>query len=230
MDTTKEVRARRGSRKRLTWLILLVVVLAAVGAVTYQVGLLQARLAIEARRHQTAESWLRIAGLVWPKNAEWYYLSAIVNRRLQRFESVEQCLQKAHELGWRVADLEREQTIAHAQSGQFQKVGNEWPDLLMTAGSDGPEICRAYVNFLLAGFRLNDASAVIKNWKADFPGDPGPYVVEGNITSVLLRWPEAEALFKQALRLDPQQIEARTKLAEALVKQLKFAEIGRAHV
>lgn len=225
MATGKTVRARGRRRwKWLTWSIVLALFLVCSGVVTSQVGLWRARVAIEARQHHSADTWLTIARFSWPRDAEWYYLSAIVNRRLLKFESVEQCLTQAHKLGWRVADLEREQTLAHAQTGQFHKVGNQWGGLLMTAGSDGPEICRAYAGFALARFQLNEAATVIELWKADFPNDPGPYVVEGDITSVLLRWAEAEALYLEALERDFELYDVRTKLAQVLMKQLKFGQ------
>lgn len=219
---SKTQRNPKASRRRLSMLLVFAVIIVATAALMGQLGLWKARLAIDNRQHHSARSWLSMARC-WPRSAEWFYLSAILDRRDDDFVGVEQNLKRAHELGYNVSDLEHQQMLAHAQTGQFQKVGNRWAELFRTAGSDGPEVCDAFVKYALARFRLDEAAMVIETWKADFPNDPRPYLVEGNITSVLQRWPDAERLYRQALKIDPGLTDARIQLAEALIKQLKFA-------
>ncbi len=216
--------AKRGYRRIVTWSSILLTLIVATGALLFQVGLWRARLAIEYRQQNSAETWLNLAEWSWPKNAEWHYLSAIVSRRALNFEQVESHLRHANELGWDVTDLEYQQTLAQAQTGQFDMVENRWATLFETAGSDGPEICRSYVNFLLARFRLEEVSTILNGWRKDFPDDPGPDVIEGTITAQLLQWKKAEELYLKALQIDPTLDEARVKLAEALMKQLRFDE------
>lgn len=221
-ETAPKRRHRRSRRRGLTFCVLLLVLLAGAGLMGAQVGLWRGRVAIEERRHEDAETWLQLAGLCWPRGAEWHFLAATVARRQENFDQVERHLRQAHQLGWPVNELEYQQSLAHAQTGQFRKVDGQWAELFRNAGSDGPEICEAYVKFALARFRLAEAATVIESWKADFPDDAGPWLVEGTLNSVLLRWADAEARFRQALELDSDLTEARRKLATALIKQLKF--------
>ncbi|APZ92700.1 tetratricopeptide repeat protein [Fuerstiella marisgermanici] len=222
--TVDAVRPARRRRKLVTWTLVLVVIFIAACAVLFQVGLWRGRVAIDARRNDVAKRWLSMTGLCWRKNAEWYYLNAIVNRRSLDFDAVERNLKKAHELGWPVSELERQQNLAFIQTGQFQQIGNKWSELFLSAGSDGPEICKAYVDYALSRFRADEAATVIEGWKTDFPDDPEPYVTEGTINSVLLAWSRAETSFREALEIDPTNDEARIKLADALIQQLKFSE------
>lgn len=203
---------------------MLIVLLVGIGLMLGQVGLWRGRVAIEERRHDDAARWLQLAGSTWPRGGEWHFLSAVLARRQTQFEDVEQHLRRAHQLDWPLAELEFQQLLAHAQTGQFDKVGHQWAELFRNAGSDGPEICHAYVKYSLARFRLAEAATVIDTWKADFPEDAGPWLVEGTLNSVLLRWSVAEEKYRQALELDPGLVEARRKLATALIRQLKFAE------
>mgnify|MGYP002628715557 FL=1 len=217
-------RNRRNRRKWVTWSIVIASILVASCAVLSQVGLWRTRVAIEARQNSAASGWLSVAGWCWPRNAEWYFLSAVINRRAENFDAVEDNLKKSHSLGWPVSDLEREQLIAMAQTGQFRGVGNKWGELFQTAGSDGPEICKAYVNYALGRFRLDEAAAVLKGWKSDFPADPSPHVMEGKINIVLTQWDRAEQSFRRALEIDPMINEARLQLANCLIEQLEFTE------
>lgn len=214
---------RRSGRRRWTWVIVTSVVVVATAAVGAQVGLWKARVALDNREHDSARTWLSIAR-IWPRSAEWFYLSAIAARREEDFAAVEQNLIRAHELGYNVEELDHQQLLAHAQTGQFRKVGNRWAELFRTAGADGPEVCGAFVKYALGRFRLDQAATVITTWKSDFPNDPEPWLVEGTITAVLQRWDESERLCRKALELDPGAVKARIKLAEACINQLKFSD------
>ncbi|MDA7504003.1 tetratricopeptide repeat protein [bacterium] len=205
-------------------LIAVLILLVAMAAVLFQVGLWRAQVAIEARQHQRAMNWLSGVSWIWPRNAEWYYLSARSSRRLKNFDRVEKHLKVAFEQGWPREQLEYEQILALAQTGQYEKVGSRWPQLFQNAGSDGPEISHAYINASLARFRLDIAATALASWKADFPNDPDPYFMEGKITMVLQRWEDAELLLKQALEIDPRHTLAREQLAEAYIKQLKYQQ------
>lgn len=217
---------RRSTRRRkwLTWSILTVIILVVGCASLAQIGLWRGRVALEARQNKIAVYWLHVAGICWQRSAEWHFLSAIACRRAEDFEAVGEHLQKANELGWSIKELEREQTLALAQTAQFEKIRDDWAELFRTAGSDGPEICLAYINFALSRFRLDEAEAVLEGWKHDFPNDAGPHAKEGKINMVLLQWDAAEASFRRSIEIDPTLDEARLDLASCLIERLKFKE------
>ena len=208
----------------MTWLIVLGAIAVGVCLLTFHVSLWRARVAIEERRHVAADRWLSVARYCWPLNGEWHFLSVIVSRRTNDFERTRTELKNAHELGWPDRELERQQLLAYAQTGQFDQVGQRWSRLFQDAGSDGPDLCRAYINFLMTRFQLHEVASVVDGWRKDFPEDPGPWVVEGMISANQLLWSDAESQFQKALELDPTHDDARFRLAETQIRQLKFSE------
>lgn len=217
-------RRRMVARRWLTWLIVLGCVLVGTGQLTFHVSLWRARVAIEDRRHSAAERWLSVARLCWPANGEWHFLSVIVSRRSGEFERTKRELKNAFDLGWPSRELDRQQFLAYAQTGQFAQVRQHWSQLFQDAGSDGPELCRAYIDFLMTRFQLHEVAGIIDGWRSDFPDDPGPWVIEGMISANQLLWSAAESRFQKALELDPSLDDARFRLAETQIRQLKFSE------
>jgi len=216
----------RHCASRRSWTIGVVVVgfLSASVLLFAQVALWRARVAIEQRRNVDADRWLQLSVFCKSMDAEWHYLSTVVARRSLQFERARDEMRLALQHGWQANDVERQQLLAYAQTDQFDKVGSRWSELFENAGSDGPEVCRSYIRFLMTRFRISEALHILDGWEKDFPEDPGPYVIRGMITANQLRWPEAEELFRQALARDPNHDDARMRLAEAQVEQLKFSE------
>lgn len=219
----RKKRSRFTLRKAITAMVL-AVLLTAVCYMTSQIALWRTSLALGGRDHKNAERWLKIGSWTWQRDGEWFYLSSILNRRQEEFSQVESDLKAAHQRGWKSEDLERQQLLALAQSGQFNEVGNQWADLLLNAGSDGPEICKSFVNYSLSRFQIAEASQVIDAWKRDFPDDPEAWFVEGRILDVLQRWPDAERVLREALQRDPTHQKSLKELTIPLLKQLKFPE------
>lgn len=182
------------------------------------------RSCLEDRAHERGLSWLTWAEWLDGNHAEVQFLLAKANRRLGRFDILETHLKRAHELHWDVRQLEREQWIALAQTGQYAAVSRHWPELLTDAGADGPEICNAYVTECLGQFRLNDALRVLTAWEADFPADPQPHFLRGNVWDSLKKPTAAAEEFVRALELAPERTDIRQQLARSLMRQLRIAE------
>lgn len=187
-----------------------------------QVALWRAQVGIETRDHDSASSWLAVSSWVWPRNAEWYFLSSKLHRRNREFEKFRTDLKEAHRRGWPQAELEYQQILALAQTGQFAAVQPHWSQLFQQAGSDGPEICKAFVNASLAKFKFENVATVISGWKADFPDDIEPYFVEAKITFALQDWRESRQLLERVIRREPEHLPAKSLLADTLFKQQDY--------
>jgi len=188
-----------------------------------EVAVSRARWLLDQRSHAQARSWLEVADWCSPRRGEVHFLRARLARREERYDDLRQHLSQAQITRWPVHELEREQWLALAQTGQFDALQPHWQDLFLHAGADGPEICRAYVLASMKRCRLADARRVLAGWKADFPEDAGPYELEGWLHAVLLEWSDAVAAYQQALQRDPDHQTAHRGLAEAQMKQLQFA-------
>lgn len=219
---------RHPPRRRRNWHLGIVVILLiagiAISGLPRDFVLWRASVCIEARKHDRAIAWLQTVKWIFPDNSELHYLLARANRRIGRFDEVHRHLKRASELGWPRAKLEREQWLALAQTGQFAAMQDHWRDLFLNAGSDGPEICRAFVIGALKQFRIADATNVISGWKVDFPDDPEPYFYEAQIAGVALRWQDAEIAYREALRRASDRLDFREGLIDALMKQLKYSD------
>lgn len=232
-ETSVSTVARPAPTRRIGWRGIVALLVLAGGVVLasqlyVELALWRANVCLEAREHQAAWRWLRQVSWLRPRSAELHFLMARTNRRLERFADVEQELKRAAELGWPRQDLEREQWLAQAQTGQFQLMRQHWSELFRDARSDGPEISHAFVISALSRFQIQDALKVIAVWKTDYPNDPEPYFLEGRIAGVGLKWKEAEDAYRQAEVRAPERIDIQEGLIEALMKQLKFSEADTA--
>lgn len=222
---------RRGSRgHRISTWLLVALLLTTVVKVSAEVSLWRAQAAIDSREHVSAGRWLTVARVVVPipligaDLGEFYFLSARLNRRLEKFDRVSDELRKARSHGWDVAAVEREQWIALAQTGRFDRVASHIADLLTDAGSDGPEICEAYVAWLLSRFKLASAHRVIDVWQQDFPESGEPYFQRGRIHTVTKNWTAAVEQYSEALQRDPHRTDVRLMRAKAQIQLVRYSE------
>ena len=219
--------APKTRRRLIRWLVLLAafgIALWLVRPLVTTFAISQAREKLEKREHDSALSWLNFALSLESDRAETHFLIARTYRRLEDFRNVHLHLKRAYDLGWDRKELEREQHIALAQTGRYSEMAKHFPDLFLNAGSDGPEISKAYVLMLMSQFRLQPAMKVLQAWENDFPEDPQPHILRGRALGVIRNWSEAEREYKHALELDPENSEALFELAHSLMKQLRFKE------
>jgi tetratricopeptide (TPR) repeat protein len=219
-ESTDKATPKRKLRRAWRWLLIcaaIVCVGVVVWLLTVEVALWRGAANIEARRHDRALRWLETAERIAPPRAELHFLLARCYRRLEEFDDVEDHLRQAHKLEWDVNQLEREQWIALAQTGQYDAMSSHWAELFEDVGSDGPEISRAYTTMCLALFRFQEANEVLAAWEKDFPEDAEPLVMRGRLSETNLNWAGAVDHYREALRLDPQRQDAHFGLAKALV-------------
>lgn len=223
MDQTTRPGATAVRRRRLRPLAIAglgLVLLAAAG----EFSIWQARVALDNRAHAEAGRWLAVANWLSPRQGEKTFLAARLARREGRFPEARTLLLTAAQQGWPVAQLEREQWIALAQTGQVEAMQQHWDTLLMEPGSDLPEICEAFARESLKRLQVQNARRVLEAWRQDRPEDAGPYAITGQIHASLREWEPAAEAYRAALERDPSDLAARRGLAEALEKLLQFEE------
>ncbi|MFN0051453.1 MAG: tetratricopeptide repeat protein [Planctomycetales bacterium] len=180
--------------------------------------------ALAHRDYDAGERWLEWSQRVSFDSGRTQFLLARLARHQNRFDDVRTHLLRAHELGYPIEDLEREQWLAQAQAGQMRDAEPHLPALLTSQRGDGAEICEAYVTGYLASYQLGRAAVVLQAWEQDFPDDPMPFLLRARIELNLDHWTGVEDACRKALRLAPEHPEALQNLGEALMAQQKYEE------
>ena len=177
-----------------------------------------ARGCISSRHSEQALEWLTWCDRIDRRDGEAEFLRARAYRKLGQFTQVRDHLQRAHKLGISVPRLDREQILAHAQSGQLTEAEPFLGMLLSNPENDSEEICEAFVNGFSINRRYADAFRLIEPWIADYPGHAYPHYVRGHLQLELRRTKEAEADLRKAIELDPSHNATAFELADALQK------------
>ncbi|MBT5018776.1 MAG: DUF1559 domain-containing protein [Planctomicrobium sp.] len=210
--------------RRWYFIIGLVIVLFVVGFVTTEVALWRGTVCLEAREHSAAKRWLTPLTWLRPYSGEVEYQMARLARRERDFPAIEKHLRRALQLGWNSRDLQHEQQLTLAQAGRYQELSVSWSELFQTAGSDAPEVCRAFVDFSLARLEIQNAKETIKIWQLDYPDDPESYIQEARLGEVYLEWGVVVEKYEHVLQLQPNRTDIQFKLAFALSKLGKFEQ------
>jgi len=222
---TKKETAASGNKKRggspaMRWLTISIAVIVLAGACWFsaiEIALWRGAVNIEVRNHHSAMAWLNAASFLGCDRGELHYLKARCHRRLGQFKQVEHHLRKARDANWNVKQLQHEQWAALAQSNQWEEMSDHWADLFENAGSDGPEISKAYANMCFAGFQFAEADRIITAWEGDYPQDPEPHVMRGRLATTNLNWTAAAQHYEEALKLEPGRADATFGLATAQI-------------
>lgn len=197
------------------------------GPVSTHYHLWRARAALARRDADGALQHLSAAGPGGERHAELHFLSARAHRRLGDSASAVQSLHDAKLLGYSPEALQREFILTRAQTGMIKQTAPQLPDLLTNPGDDGPEICECFVNGYLKNYQYDQAMKLLRGWMADYPDDPLPHIVRGQIYQRWEQSPVAEREFRLALADAPGSVEARLGLAVSLAAQHRHEEAER---
>jgi len=196
-------------------------------------GLILARSAIANHKPDVGLKWLLIAAPFRQRRGEIEFLRARCYRKLGNADEFRKSILAAASHGYPKPELEREQVLLLAQLGRLREVDPKISKILQTADGDSAEVCEAYVSGLLLNSRETEALTVLDSWCKDYPADPYPELLRGQILQSSQRYPEAEASYRRAQKLSTKsemislligelQLEAReTKSALATFESLK---------
>ena len=190
----------------------------------------RANACLSSRNEHAAARWVKYGTWGRGSDVQTCLLQLRVARRQQRYKDVESGLQLAEKLKAPAAEINRERWLAYAQTQQFDQMQSHWPDLLKDPRDDEPEIARAFVVWACGRHLLYQALDVISSWHADYPLDPEPLALRGQLYMASHTHAAAEQAYRQALSLAPANDEYRLNLAEALRQQLKLDEAAELYL
>ena len=183
-----------------------------------------ARRSLNHRDSMAALRWLDLATAFAPEDAETAFLRARAHRKRGDMVQAAAALERAHSLGVTLARLEREQWLAQAQSGQMHEAEPHLTKMLMDPGEDGEEICETFTLGYLRTQRHGQAIQLLQAWMADWPLSAYPYLMRGRLRTLQSDLQKAEADFRRAIELAPENREARLELALILERSNRLQD------
>ena len=172
----------------------------------------------DARRH--LEQCLR----VWPRSAPTLLLAARAARQLGDFDGAARHLRACIKARGRDDDLNLELVLLRAQRGETDAVARYLRALVDRGHPASPLILEALAAGYLRAYRLADADYCAMLWTDREPDNHRAYVVRGWVREHWDDREEAADYYRKALRLDPQDDEARSRLASVLLDMHKGSE------
>jgi tetratricopeptide (TPR) repeat protein len=173
-----------------------------------------ARRELAQRRPEAALKWLTYVDAVVRRDPECELLRARAYRRLGEMQHVEQALRAAKQAGAADVQIEREQILAMAQSGQLRQSEPRLPRLLTDVRGDNKEVCEAFVIGYIRTQQLVHASRLLDTWISDSPDDPQPYFLRGQVSAIKGDTGVAQKDVRRALELAPARHDIRLELAD----------------
>jgi tetratricopeptide (TPR) repeat protein len=183
----------------------------------------EARKALAKDRIEEARAHLARSLELRPDSAEVQFLAARTARRAGDAGAAEAHLKRSEELGWAAAAVELEGVLQEAQRdprphesylGDRLRRGHPESDAILEA------LSRGYVNL----FDLPKALHCLDAWLERNPDAVRALEWRGDVKDRLGRYEPAAADFQRAVDLDPENDEARTRLAKLLMRQRRPAE------
>lgn len=178
----------------------------------------RAGLALEAYDNRVALGWLKWSE--WMRNDPREIALSRVRayRRLRQFDLVRENLLRARDAGVSRKQLEQEQWLTLAQTGQLDQVQDKVSQLLVDPDVDARDVCEAYVTGFLLTAQSGRALELIVPWLADFPNDAQAHYLRGKAHATGRHYAEAEEAMRQAHRLAPNRADIALARGEALLK------------
>jgi tetratricopeptide (TPR) repeat protein len=172
----------------------------------------------EARSHLA--SCLR----VWPNSPRVHFLMAQAARRAGDLDEAARCLRRAEQGGWVKEALDLEKTLAGVQQGDLERAE---PVLASFVQRDHPDkllILEALAQGCRRTYQLPRAVAYLDTWLGAQPDSVRALVWRGETLLLVGRDRDALADYRKAIELDPQEDEARLKVAELLLASHQHEE------
>lgn len=215
---------RHRGQKRLRWCIVFggFVLLAYTTLVWFHSD--QAKLRMKERDLEAASGWLARLTYLLPYSSQVAFLRARHARLQGNLMEMFKQLEHAKTLGMSLETLQKEEVLAHVQSGELNNYELTARRFLVEPGDDAAEICEAIINGLLLNYRLAEASQLLELWEKDFPGDAQPIAVRANVTEQIGQTHRAIELYQRAVELAPQRKDIKRRLFISLVSQHRYRE------
>jgi tetratricopeptide (TPR) repeat protein len=187
------------------------------GYITWQTH--AARQALAGGQSAQAAALLRKAERLRPNRAETLFLLGRALRRSGELEAAASYLERAQKEGWPENEVRLQKQLLLTQTGAFSQAGDFLSEVLRKGVDDdtAEEIYEARAKGFYSTFRLPDALLCIEFWLKWRPHTRQARMWRAEIQERTDHWNEAVQDYRAILEHDPQDVEARLRLANALL-------------
>jgi tetratricopeptide (TPR) repeat protein len=176
-----------------------------------------ARYDVDHAHNRQAQQCLEAYLNVWPNDATALILASRTARRLGTFGEAERFLDRCEAVrGKDDPDVILERVLLQAQRGRVDHVRDFCEARIEANDPAAPLILEAQAAGLMRDFRLDEAEERLETWLKRRPDDCQALVLHGALLE-LRQAPEAADDYRRVIQLDPENEEARLRLASLLL-------------
>ena len=183
-----------------------------------------AQTAMESGRYEEAEQYFEKSATWGDRDAEAALGLARIKTRSGDFEAAGNWIQRAVSEGADKSAIEREQLILSLYSGAARERLDELLDAVDAAENDAPAVLEAYA----AGFySLNEpimAMEILDRWLSVNPKAARAHLWRGRVLQSIGDLDSAVTAYKESIRHDPAQREAKSEFDSAVQKQAEASK------
>jgi predicted Zn-dependent protease len=181
-----------------------------------------AESALERYRLAEAREHLQVCLKVWPKSSQTRLLAARTARRLGFLEEAEQHLVVCdHYPGDFEEAIGLERVLLKVERGEVDPIRSYCRSLVERKDPSAPLVLEAMANGYMRMYRLGHVEVSLRLWLGIQPNNPQALLLRGWVREHRDNYTQAANDFRQVLKRDPENNDARLRLANALLEQAR---------
>ncbi len=174
------------------------------------------KTALERRDFAGARDHLTLCLKAWPYSAEAHFLAARTARRLHLYDEAEVHLKSCQERGWPPDRLKLERRLISAQGGDLSKESELW-SLIKENDPDSVQILEVLIQEYVRTGRFDVAMRGFELLLERQPDDIEALLGRAWVWEQRFEYANAVADYRRAVQLEPENDQARLRLAQTLV-------------
>lgn len=184
----------------------------------------QARRCLQRQDYSNALRELEAALRLRPRNADLHLLAGRTARQGGKFSLAWDHLHRCHELQGLSSELQFEEYLLRAQTGELEDVYRFLFPHLTTDDAQTPLVLEALSHVYLFLYRFDSAWRCLSHWLTLQPDNVEALFLRGNYYSLTGKHDLAAADLRRVLERDPKRIHARLLMAQTLRGRLHTKE------
>jgi tetratricopeptide (TPR) repeat protein len=177
-----------------------------------------AEQAAERRDFDGARDHLNTYLAAYPDSGRGHFLAGRVERRAGRFEDAKRHLEKCRQQHYQPEAVDLERRLIQLARGE-QDWSSYLHELVEHDHADSLLILEVLIDYYLRNYRLHDALGGLDRYLASRPDDVPALLGRAFVHEKLFSFSDADADYRRALAVDPENEGARRRFAELLVNR-----------